>query len=527
MQLDNIVFSKNSLLHALARIDVALGAIDIHADHLDGINNISLDSRCANAATIFVALQGTHANGHDYIDDAISRGCKLVLCEHTTKVQSDMAQVITVTKLRVRLPEILKALYLQSAAKVQVTAVTGTNGKTSVAYLYAQLALSSASASASLGTLGLRKCAKISSENASHKHAEHISIESLCDSINTTPDIISQFKVLALLAEQNILHYCLEASSHGIEQKRLEGMPINCAIFTNLSQDHLDYHGDMASYGSAKRALLKNEEIQYVVINADDPESVKWHQDASSTVKIAWFSIEDHQDVKDRDYFAQAKNIQASAKGISFDLHSTWGERRVHLPLLGRFNVANFLAALCAHLMQGLNLDSLLGITPLIKGVPGRMELFSTRAEKANFIVDYAHTPDALCQALKAARMHTSGQLVCVFGCGGNRDVTKRPLMGQAASQYSDMIVLTQDNSRDEAPELIIDDIKKGLNDSARVHVELDRKEAIRWAWNNSKKADLILLAGKGHEDYVEIKQQRIAYDERAYAAQICAEVAL
>jgi UDP-N-acetylmuramoyl-L-alanyl-D-glutamate--2,6-diaminopimelate ligase len=424
------------------------------------------------------------------------------------------------------LPIFLKALYLKSAQQTQVTAVTGTNGKTSVAYLYAQLALSTVSASASLGTLGLRKCSKTCSENSQHERLEHIHIDSLCDSINTTPDIISQFKVLSLLAEQNILNYCLEASSHGIEQQRLQGMPINCAIFTNLTQDHLDYHGDMATYGAAKRGLLNIDELQYVVVNADDPESSKWQKDADARVKIAWFSIEEKSEINQLEYFAQAKNIQANASGTSFDLYSTWGERRVHLPLLGRFNVANFLAALCAHLMQGRNLNSLLDMTSLIKGVPGRMELFSMLANKGNFIVDYAHTPDALQQALQAARMHTNGQLVCVFGCGGNRDVTKRPLMGQAASQYSDMLVLTQDNSRDEEPELIIKDIQKGLNNSTPIHVELDRKKAIRWAWNHSNKADLILLAGKGHEDYVEIKQQRITYDERAYAQQICAEVA-
>jgi UDP-N-acetylmuramoyl-L-alanyl-D-glutamate--2,6-diaminopimelate ligase len=195
--------------------------------------------------------------------------------------------------------------------------------------------------------------------------------------------------------------------------------------------------------------------------------------------------------------------------------------------LLGKFNVANFLAALSAHLIQGLELDALLALTKTLRGVPGRMELFSAKANKGNLIVDYAHTPDALSQALKAARLHTAGQLYCVFGCGGNRDTTKRPLMGKAAEQNSDCVVLTQDNSRDELPDNIIKDIQKGMNNTTPVHVELDRKAAIRWAWDRSQPADLILLAGKGHENYVEIKQQRIAYDERAYAEALCAEVAL
>jgi UDP-N-acetylmuramoyl-L-alanyl-D-glutamate--2,6-diaminopimelate ligase len=513
MQLANIRFSSSKLKEALAAINVATDGICLH-----DINNISFDSRQVNAHTIFVAVQGYDLNGHDYIQDAVKRGCKLVLCERLPSADKDDFQIIQINHLKTHLPTLLRHLYFSAVHDLKVAAVTGTNGKTSVAYLYAQLALSAATASASLGTLGLNKC---------RIESERIVIESMSDSINTTPDIISQFKVLSLLAEQAVKYYCLEASSHGIEQKRLEGMPINCAIFTNLTQDHLDYHGDMASYAKAKRGLLALDEVQYVLLNADDPESSNWQQAAPLNAKVVWFSLDETKLPINASYFTLAKNILPSAGGISFDLSSTWGERKVHLPLLGKFNVANFLAALSAHLIQGLALDALLALTKTLKGVPGRMELFSAKVDKGNFIVDYAHTPDALIQALKAARLHTAGQLYCVFGCGGNRDTSKRPLMGLAAEQNSDFVVLTQDNSRDESPENIIKDIQNGMNNTTPVHVELNRKAAIRWAWDQSQQADLILLAGKGHENYVEIKQQRIAYDERAYAEALCAEVAL
>jgi len=484
---------------------------------LDDIDNISFDSREANANTIFVAVQGNERNGHDYIQDAQQRGCKVVLCEQAPSVGIDSNQIIQINELKTHLPRLLRYLYIGAKHDLKIAAVTGTNGKTSVAYLYAQLALSTASISASLGTLGLNKC---------RKARQQIITEHVSDSINTTPDIISQFKVLSLLAAQNVKYYCLEASSHGIEQKRLEGMPITCAIFTNLTQDHLDYHGDMASYAKAKRGLLTLDEVQYVVINADDPESSHWQHAAPQNANVVWFSLDENKLPANVPNFTLAKNISPSASGISFDLFSSWGERKVHLPLLGKFNVANFLAALSAHLIQGIALDALLALSTTLKGVPGRMELFSAKANKGSFIVDYAHTPDALRQALKAARLHTEGQLYCVFGCGGNRDTSKRPLMGQAAEQNSDFVVLTQDNSRDEFPENIVKDIQKGMNNTIPLHVELDRKAAIRWAWDHSQHADLILLAGKGHEDYVEIKGQRIAYDERAYAEALCAEVA-
>jgi UDP-N-acetylmuramoyl-L-alanyl-D-glutamate--2,6-diaminopimelate ligase len=513
MQLANIRFSGKRLKDALAAIKVEAGDIC-----LDDINNISFDSRQANASTIFVAVKGHDLNGHDYIQDAVKRACPLVLCEQVPTDGEYGTQIIQLNDLKTHLPTLLRHLYFSTRHDLKLAAVTGTNGKTSVAYLYAQLALSVTTESASLGTLGLNRC---------RKEGEQIVTESMSDSINTTPDIISQFKVLSLLAEQNIKYSCLEASSHGIEQKRLEDMPINCAIFTNLTQDHLDYHGDMAAYAKAKRGLLSLDEVQYVVINADDPESSNWQQAAPRNAKAVWLSLDENKLPANGPYYTLAKNISPSASGISFDLFSTWGERRVHLPLLGKFNVANFLAALSAHLIQGLELDALLALTKTLRGVPGRMELFSTKANKGNLIVDYAHTPDALSQALKAARLHTAGQLYCVFGCGGNRDTTKRPLMGKAAEQNSDCVVLTQDNSRDELPDNIIKDIQKGMNNTTPVHVELDRKAAIRWAWDRSQPADLILLAGKGHENYVEIKQQRIAYDERAYAEALCAEVAL
>ncbi|MBT1450507.1 UDP-N-acetylmuramoyl-L-alanyl-D-glutamate--2,6-diaminopimelate ligase [Glaciecola sp. XM2] len=512
MQLANVRFTDEQLFNALKGAGMQCNLASVR-----GISDITLDSRAANASTMFVALKGSEADGNDYVGDAISRGCKLVLCERK-EVARVNAAVIEEPALKDRLPQLLTSLYVGQSSPKHIAAVTGTNGKTSVAYLYSQLALAHAPKSASLGTLGLTQA--VASNDSIELHVTQ-------QSINTTPDIISQFKILRLLGEQNIQDYCLEASSHGIEQQRLAGMPIDCAIFTNLSQDHLDYHGDMSRYGEAKRGLLHLHEVKYVVLNADDPESKHWSSNASEHAQVAFYSLNQATIPESAKHFAYASSIQATAKGMLFELHCSWGQSTVQLPLLGRFNVANYLAALTAQLMRGVAFAKLMSVTPKLKGVAGRMELFVSRSQKGSLIVDYAHTPDALAQALQAARIHTVGNLYCVFGCGGNRDKSKRALMGAAAESFSDMIVLTQDNSRDEAPESIIADIKTGLSKDASVHVEFDRKQAINWAYKTSKADDLILLAGKGHEDYLEIKQQRIAYSERDYAQHLCMQEAI
>jgi UDP-N-acetylmuramoyl-L-alanyl-D-glutamate--2,6-diaminopimelate ligase len=517
MQLAKLEFSSQQLTSALSSIGVDLALLS--AKSL-ATRNISLDSRSANVQTGFVALKGEVVNGHHYIGDALERGCKLILCEQVPDAATHLlarkqhAKIVVVDELKMRLPCLLQHLYMTQECS-GITAVTGTNGKTSVASLYAQLALAFTANSASLGTLGLN----IFSSDHTRTDVQHFDV-----GVNTTPDIILHYKILRMLNNRGIEPYCLEASSHGIFQQRLAGLPIQTAIFTNLTQDHLDYHGSMTEYGAAKRGLLRFASLKHLVLNADDAESQRWQATASDLVNIVWYGLSFEHIPKTASLYCIAKDLRFNHRGIAFRLISSWGDAQLQLPLLGAFNVANLLAALSAHLVQGQSFDALVTQTSSVFGVAGRMELFTCNAGRANIIVDYAHTPDALKQALIAARQHTAGKLYCVFGCGGDRDKSKRAIMGQVASECSDMVVLTQDNSRTESPENIIRDIQAGMLKNAKVHIELERPEAVKWAWQRSRPDDLILLAGKGHEDYLEINHQRLPYDERAFVQRLCAE---
>lgn len=520
MLLDDVHFSQSDLLAGLQTLPVDLAQLGKEALL---VTDVTLNSRNAKRHRAFIALRGYTNDGHAYIADAIEKGCKLVLSER--QLSPDVMQqallnkctVLVVAKLKDLLPTLLSALY-KRAMSAKITAVTGTNGKTSVASLFAQLALVRDKKSASLGTLGL---------NIYTLDKQKVAIENAQLSVNTTPDIVSHYKVLSHLEQHDIDEYCLEASSHGIEQQRLAGLPIETAIFTNLSQDHLDYHQTLAAYAHAKRGLLAFDTLKNVVLNADDPESLQWMQSTPNHVRVAWYGLNATNLPKQAEHYCIATDVRCTESGIDFQLSSSWGKAKLSSPLFGIFNVSNLLAAICARLLQGDTFAALIERTKIVIGVPGRMELFVNNSNKANLIVDYAHTPDALQQALIAARQHTVGKLFCVFGCGGDRDKSKRPLMGAAASQYSDVVVLTQDNSRHELPSDIVHDIRMGIADAANVHVELDRQAAIRWAWEQSSQQDLILLAGKGHEDYLEINDQRLSYSERAFAQQLSAEAAV
>lgn len=534
--LHSIQFTLTSLIAGLEALAIAHQSLRAKAL---AVRDITLDSRQSNEQTIFIALKGAVADGHDYIENAISNGCKFILCESLPKQRaSELAhehdcELLAVDRLKSRLADLLFSLYLEKTSETKgtsgtsklpiITAVTGTNGKTSVASLHAQLALTNAMQSACLGTLGLtlfkREGDQVIVTNVPTAGESTLGL-------NTTVDIITQYKILALLQQQNIDSYCLEASSHGIEQQRLVGLPISTAIFTNLTQDHLDYHGNMQAYASAKRSLLNYSSISKVVLNADDTESQNWFACLTKVTTVAWFALQADKIPDEAEHYCVASKLKFTPSGIEFELSSSWGNALVNCPLLGEFNISNILAALCARLLAGDDFAALITQISRVQGVHGRMELFVNDCQKANVIVDYAHTPDALKQALAAARRHTTGKLFCVFGCGGNRDITKRPIMGEYASRMSDVVVLTQDNTRNESAQQILKDIQAGINNDTHVHVELDRKTAIRWAWQNSDKNDLILLAGKGHEDYLEFDNKRIAYSERAFVRQLFEEAA-
>jgi UDP-N-acetylmuramoyl-L-alanyl-D-glutamate--2,6-diaminopimelate ligase len=345
---------------------------------------------------------------------------------------------------------------------------------------------------------------------------------------NTTPSLAKNYELLHRFATDGCQLAAMEVSSAGLDQSRVSGLGFDCVIMTNLSQDHLDYHGDMSNYANAKRQLFESNPDAVMVLNIDDGTARSWYQDyqAESLVWAVGRFQSDHQ----YEHYLFYKDLVCTAQGFDFTLISHLGQFEVQMPLYGEFNVYNLLCALVALICPvGQSpeeatqlLSKLIALVPSLKAVNGRMEQFSAGSKVA--IVDYAHTPDALSQALKSLRSHSTGKLWCVFGCGGDRDRTKRPLMAQAAQKYADCIVITNDNPRHEKPQDIAADIQAGLDNTSDVYVEvkLDRKLAIADTLALANDDDIVLIAGKGHETYQVFGDDVIEYDERGFVHQCC-----
>ena len=475
------------------------------------LHDIVLDSRDVSVHHGFVAIKGHALDGRSFIPQAISLGARLILtqCEksadHGNIEMRDQTVIISFFELADNLSALAATFYSKPAEQLDVIAVTGTNGKTSVVQLLSQIRTLLGDQAASIGTLG---------------SGVYGSAQGLTETINTTPDACQIQRLLRQFVDAGADQVALEASSHALVQKRIQGMKVDVAVFTNLTRDHLDYHGSMQEYASAKRLLIKLPKLSSLVINADDPESENWLSAATADQNLVLFSksLTKQQAIElSRSHkYCLATDITFEQTGCKFKLVSSWGDVHIDSKLLGEFNVSNLLAALASQLILGRNLDELSKIIGLLNPVAGRMELFSSE-KQANVIVDYAHTPDALMQALLAARLHCNGKLVCIFGCGGDRDKGKRSVMGAIAEQHSDAIIITADNSRSEKPEVIVNDILTGIQKPKNAQVQLDRKLAIKSALINSQLNDLILVAGKGHESTQITGDKVLAYNERDF----------
>lgn len=520
---------SNALLRVLSEIGFVQSGTHALGFPLGNFTELSLDSRRTNLETVFIAVYGSQTSGHSFLEQAASNGCRLALLE-TMQIDenghSDIKHFATgaslyciyVHDLANKLSDIAYSFYSSQqisdhTLSPSVTAITGTNGKTSVAALIAQLASLCHQKSASIGTLGVN-------EYCNGK------LLKLADTINTTPDIITLISTLSNLQKRACKLVTLEASSHGLEQNRLKNLRVKCAVFTNLTQDHLDYHHTMKAYAEAKRKLLNVSGLTTVILNADDAESDVWCDNIRQTQQTFWFSL---SLLKPNLIGCWASDIVYTTRGIHFTLHARFPSYEqsasVELKLIGAFNLANILASVTALLAQQFSFADIKTAISLLSPVAGRMELFESA--KASLVVDYAHTPDALKQALLAARIHTKGKLSCIFGCGGDRDTSKRAIMGEVAAQYADNIILTQDNSRGEDPMNIIADIKKGVDsigEAQTLNVVLEREQAILQAWEASSKSDIIVVAGKGHEDYIEINNERIKYNEREVVSTLASQ---
>lgn len=478
------------------------------------IEGLTLDSREVNTKLAFVAVKGHAQDGRDFIPQAISLGAKLILCqtdksaEHGQMEMRDHSIIVQFHQLNETLSSLAAAFYDYPANKLDTIAVTGTNGKTSVVQLIAQIKSTLGVSSAAIGTLG----------SGIYEGQETQWAQSAA--ANTTPDAISMQYLLADFVQHDVGQVAFEASSHALVQGRLNQVKTDIGVFTNLSRDHLDYHGDMASYGAAKRRLIHQPGTHTLVLNLDDPESQYWRQEAKSEQTLVWTSLSESANPMPQDRHCFATSVEYLNDGARFFLDTSWGKGWVRTHLLGQFNVANLLSAVAALLAQGIRFEDLIEVLANVVPVAGRMEMFAMHGH-ANIVVDFAHTPDALEQALSAVRQHTKGQLWCVFGCGGDRDVGKRPLMGKAAELGADKVVITTDNSRSEAPSAIADDILKGMQFPQHVICEPDRETAIRMCLEQANPEDIVLVAGKGHEDYQIILGERNNYNERAVVARM------
>ena len=476
-----------------------IAGLAVHDDlsSVETIDGITLDSREVETGWMFIALQGAQFDGRDYLDAAVNAGATVVAVEAGSKVGSAAgdALIIEIENLASQVSRLAGNFFATPSKKLKLIGITGTNGKTSCCHLIASALHVVKNPAYMLSTIG------------------NGMINDLTASRLTTADAISVQRFCATARQLGAHSLTMEVSSHGLVQGRVAALNFEVAVFTNLTRDHLDYHGDMESYFQAKRQLFLRPELRAVVINADDDYGVRLLQDDAITArKIAYTTATDEQlaerGLADNLRVVRAEEVQYTLKGIRGKLFTPWGSARILTPLIGEFNLGNYLAAAGALGALLGSIDRWIVGLNSVEAAPGRMQTF-VRDDRPLVIVDYAHTPDALTKALSALKLHCEGEIWCVFGCGGNRDSGKRPHMGRVAEQLATQLIITDDNPRDEQPESIVADIKAGLNSPESARVIHDRDQAITFAIANAKTGDAVFIGGKGHEDYQEIAGQR------------------
>ncbi len=453
---------------------------------------LSLDSRSIERGGVFVAIRGLASDGREYIDAALSSGAVAVLAEAEGLETSD-PRVIPVKGLKTQLGEIARRFYKDPSSDLSLLAVTGTNGKTSITDYMGQLLRLLGASAGTIGTLGARTRAG-----------------DAVDAQNTTPDIVSLNRCLATWRDEGIRHAAIEASSHALEQGRLDGLTVHTGVFSNLTRDHLDYHGDLESYRNAKLRLFNDFTPSRVIYNADDAATCEAKK-ASSSPALGVSLVDPAADV-------YINVVNETSSGLEFQIHSPFGTAEIRPALHGRFNAFNVTVAVIAIAGLGFPFTEVANAASHLLPVDGRMQEVKGGSD-IRVVVDYAHTPDALASALSALKQSCVGALWVVFGCGGDRDAGKRPEMGSIADSLADQLVVTNDNPRSESPEVIVDNILVGVNTSP-CHVELDRGAAIRYAVLNAQPGDTVLVAGKGHEAYQLVRTEKLNFSDVDCAAQ-------
>lgn len=463
------------------------------------ISGISYDSRKVKPGYVFVCVEGYRADGHAYVKSAIDKGAAAVVAQKDVEVPDDIP-VILVRDSR-------KALALMGAAfagfparKLNVIGVTGTNGKTTTVFLIEEILKKAGYKTGLIGTI-MNKIG-----------------DKILPVTNTTPESLDLQLLLKEMVDNSVSHVVMEVSSHALELDRIAGVEFDTAVFTNITQDHLDFHLTMDNYLKAKKKLfseLHRDSVKggqkHGIVNIDDPCAQDIREAVSG--QVVTYGVKRECNIK-------ACHINLQANGVTLDVLTPTGDMTLFLHLTGLFNVYNALAAVAVGFVNGIDLRDIKIALESVKGVPGRLEKID-EGQPFTVFVDYAHTPDGLENIIKAAREFTKGRIITVFGCGGDRDRSKRPIMGEIAARLSDYAVLTSDNPRTEDPLMILSDVENGIRrvaDRGKYSVIPDRREAINFAISMAEPGDVVLIAGKGHETYQQVKDKVLHFDDREVA---------
>ncbi len=462
------------------------------------ISGLCSDSREAKPGDLFIAYSGPVIERCHYIQQAIQRGAVAILQDESAAETTQALSVptLTTTQLNEKVGLIAARFFGNPSVSQRMIGITGTNGKTTCSQLIAKALTLTGQHCGIIGTLG-------------YGFPDQLEPGSL-----TTPDAIQLQKQLAILKQHGAKSVAMEVSSHSLAQHRVAGVSFDVGVFTNLTQDHLDYHHTMQQYGQAKRRLFLQPGLKSAVINSDDAFGQELLAEFTGSLDCYSYSL------LDANATVHADHIKLTPHGLSAQITSPWGNGVLHSTLLGRFNLSNLLAVFTTLGVLHIPFEENLQLMSQLTTVPGRMQTFGG-GKLPTVVVDYAHTPDALEKALNALREHCHGTLWCVFGCGGNRDAGKRRLMGQAAERFSDQIIITDDNPRHEDPEKIVEDILQGLLCPWAVEIEHDRHSAIAHAIDCASANDMVLIAGKGHERYQIVGDEKIPFDDAEQVKQL------
>jgi len=475
------------------------------------ISDLTQDGRTAQPGCAFLALHGTSEHGLKYAPQAVANGARAVLWEPApVAVVPDLPSDIVIApiaQLRSHASTIADRFFGAPSRSLSVAGITGTNGKTTCAYLLAQAWESAGRPAAYMGTIGTGRPRRLTS------------------SALTTGDAVTVQRTLARLRDEGAACVAMEVSSHAIDQSRVGAVRFRTAAFTNLTRDHLDYHGTLENYGATKARLFAHADLASRVINVDDAFGRQLALDPRGRGRLIVTSRGHQSHARAAAGFVRAMNVDLSERGVELEFDSSWGPGGLTSALVGDFNVDNLLTVIAILLDWGLTPEQASEALRQAHAAPGRMETFGGGRAPLT-VVDYAHTPDALEKALRAARAHCRGRLAVVFGCGGDRDPGKRPLMGEIAAQLADDIIITDDNPRTEAPEVITSGIASGIPPGHPYRIEHDRGRAIRDAVLDARAQDVVVIAGKGHEEYQIYGEERRAFsDQKTVAAALAASL--